>query len=169
MVERELISTIYSLKDDVLMFPHMVSPHANPKKTTVISLPPSWKSEKHAFAVDAADMRWMMLQPRIPIMSKILPSCLNHLVTKSKSEEQIVICPPLPLSYGCWFAGSSYHQTIISMPSLSWGGKLFGAASASLLALANADKSSASMVDVLDYVDPLIGTSDGGMLALRGL
>ena len=39
MVERELISTIYSLKDDVLMFPHMASPHANPKKTTVISLP----------------------------------------------------------------------------------------------------------------------------------
>lgn len=102
-------------------------------------------------------------------MSKILPSCLNHLVTKPKSEEQIVICPPLPLSYGCWFAGSSYHRTIISMPSLSWGRKLFGAASASLLALAYADKSSASMVDVLDYVDPLIGTSDGGMLALRGL
>ena len=119
MVERELISTIYSLKDDVLMFPHMVSPHANPKKTTVISLPPSWKSEKHAFAVDAADMRWMMLQPRIPIMSKILPSCLNHLVTKSKSEEQIVICPPLPpflwLLVRRFLISSNYYQHAFSL------------------------------------------------------
>ena len=55
------------------------------------------------------------------------------------------------------------------MRSLSWGRKLFKAASASLLALAYAEKSSASMVDVLDYVDPLIGTSDGGMLVLQGL
>ena len=55
------------------------------------------------------------------------------------------------------------------MPSLSRGRKLFGAASASLLALVYAEKSSASMGDVLDYVDPLIGTSDGGRLALQGL
>ena len=55
------------------------------------------------------------------------------------------------------------------MPSLSRGRKLFGAVSASILALAYGEKFSASRFDVLDYVDPLIGTSDGGMLILQEL
>lgn len=55
------------------------------------------------------------------------------------------------------------------MPSLSRGRKLFGAVLASILTLAYGENSSASRFDVLDYVDPLIGTSDGGMLILQEL
>lgn len=43
--------------------------------------------------------------------------------------------------------------------------QLLGALSTSLLALANAEKSTKNF-DVLDYVDPLIGTANGGMLLL---
>ena len=50
------------------------------------------------------------------------------------------------------------------MPSLSRR-QLLGAISTSLLALASAGKSKKDF-DVLDYVDPLIGTSNGGMLVL---
>lgn len=53
------------------------------------------------------------------------------------------------------------------MPSLSRR-QLLGAISTSLLALAGADKSNKGF-DVLDYVDPLIGTSNGGMPVLYAL